>query len=209
MFKLLRRLATKSGTGKAAVRQARPRLEVLEGREVPATLTLSVAYGVSRQITLSGSLIDHPNPSLQTINVSGKATGTTMTNMQGQFSVTLEATGLGTVIAAVMDSSTTPVSVTLTDAPLSLTFDAVEATGHVWTLQGQINYSQRPPALIVYFGGSPTSLQMMTTGATSSGHYELGVMLNGTPSDNGIAWAKVVSPWGTESPLALDSITQT
>jgi hypothetical protein len=209
MFELLRRLTTKTKQSKAAPRLARPRLEVLEGREVPAALTLSVAYGMGRQITLSGTLSDHPNPSLQTITICGRANALAMTNMQGQFSVTVEANGLGTVSATAADHSTNTPTVTLTDAPISLTLNAVEGAGHLWTLSGDVTYARGLTWMTVLFGGTPVSLQYWMAGTNSSGHYETGVMLNGTPSDNGTVWAKVFSPWGTVSELALDTISQT
>ena len=60
-----------------------------------------------------------------------------------------------------------------------------------------------PGMLPVTFGGVPVSLQHQTTMTNSTGHYSTSVFLNGTNSDNGTVWAKVTTPWGTESELAL------
>src|SRR5262245_3274937 len=106
----------------SAPRACRPLgLETLEDRNSPSTLTLSVTYGSGRNVTLSGTLSDHPNPGGQTINFAGKVSGAAVTSAQasvpglgdvtvlaadgsshlavGVYSVTLQATGLGDVTA--------------------------------------------------------------------------------------------------------------
>src|SRR4051794_36968142 len=103
MFQLFSRQTRKSHP---APRTARPRLESLEGRLVPATVTLNpITYGTGRQVTLSGTLSNTGNVAWQMIALGGQVSGTTMTNAQGQFSATLTASALGNVTAALSGDS--------------------------------------------------------------------------------------------------------
>jgi len=220
MLGLLRRLASQAGQRKSAPpRFAHLRLETLERREVPATLTLSVTYGTGKMVTLSGTLSGLDNPSLQPITLTGQVSDTTYTNAYGQFSVTESAAGLGNVTATFMpavmsgfaatsNASGTTASVTLTDVKPALTFFADEHPGNLWTLYGDVTYSRGPTNLVVYFGGVPISLEGKTATTDSSGHYQVSVFLNGTTSDNGTASAVVYTPWDTPSEAALDVIYQ-
>jgi hypothetical protein len=224
MFGLLRRLAGKPTQTTSAPRFARLRLESLEARQVPATLTLSVTYGTGKMVTLSGTLSGVDNPSLQMITLGGQVQDTIFTNSMGQFSVTESAMTLGDVTATYvpmsmfasgstsasssMFNSGTTASVTLTDVTPSLTFCAHEYPGSVWVLSGDVTYSRGPGSLPVYFGGRPVSLSGQTATTNSSGHYETTVYLNGTSSDNGIATAVVYTPWNTPSEEALTYVHQ-
>jgi hypothetical protein len=209
MFGLLRRLAGKPTPPTTAPRFARPRLERLEGREVPATLTLSVSYVTGRVVNLSGTLSDVSNPSMQPISLGGKVSASTSTNMMGQFSINTPASDLGTVTATLQDGSGTTATATLVDVTPSLTFRALEQPGHLWVLEGDVTYTGRDLNMLpVTFGGVPVSLQHQATMTNSTGHYSTSVFLNGTNSDNGTVWAKVATPWGTESELALQVIDQ-
>jgi len=233
MLGLLRRLADKAPQPKATPRFARLRLEPLEARQVPATLTLSVSYGTGKTVTLSGTLSGLDNPSLQMITLGGQVSDTTYTNSLGQFSVTETAVNLGDVTATFVPTSmsgpstmlmsatlssysgTTMTSgsgatagVTLTDVAPSLTFYAEEHPGRLWTLYGDVTYSRGPANLVVYFGGVPVSLEGKTATTGNTGHYETSLFLNGTSSDNGTAEAVVRTPWNTASEVAIDNIHQ-
>jgi len=209
MFGLLRR-STRNTNPNKATRHARPRLEALEGRDVPSTLTLSVSYGIGRNVTMSGTLSDTPNQSLQAINLGGQVSSTTMTNAYGQYSVTLTASGLGTVTAKAADNTSNTASADLTDVtPVITDFFATEGTNHVWTFSGDLTYGGRSTmGMLVYLGGAPISLSNQTAMVDNSGHFTTNVTLNGTASDNGMATARVVTPWGDWSDFASANVFQ-
>ena len=62
-------------------RQARPRLEALEERWVPATITItSVTYGLGTSFTIAGTLSNNPTIANQAIKIDGAAQGSATTN---------------------------------------------------------------------------------------------------------------------------------
>jgi hypothetical protein len=208
MFGLLSRWTQKPRPSHA--RRARLRLERLEARDNPSTLTLSVTYGSGRSVTLSGTLSNTANPAMQQIDFSGQVSGFTGTNSQGQFSATFQAAALGTITATDHDGSSNSPQVTLADVTPTLTFIASEGQYHQYTLYGDVTYvGHDPSSLTVTFGGDPESLQMVSTWTDTNGHYSTTVTLNGTSTDNGVAWAKVTTPWGTDSALKEADIHQT
>jgi hypothetical protein len=210
MFGLLRTTG-KPTQVRTAPRFARLGLERLEQREVPAMLTLSVSSVSGRVVNLSGTLSGVSNPSMQPISFSGMATDSTMTNSMGQFSLNTPGMGLGDVTATVTtpDGSTATATAPIVDVTPSLALNAIEYPGHLWVFTGDVTYTGRDLQwLPVSFGGVPVSLQYRATMTDSSGHFSMSVYLNGTNSDNGTVWAKVTTPWGTESEMALSDVHQ-
>jgi hypothetical protein len=185
-------------------------LEALEDRNSPSTLILNiVAYGPGTSVTFSGALRGSDNPGGQTINFSGKVTGSTTTTPCGMYAITLKASGLGDVTAQTADGMSNVAVVTLTDtAPRITQFQAIEGTGHLWTFQGDVTY-RYPQGLIVNLGGMPDSLQGKTAPVDSSGHFWVVLELNGTTSDNGTASAVTTDPWGLTSNTAYSNVFQT
>lgn len=194
-----------------APRFVQPQLEELESRWVPSTVTLNpLSYGIGRQVTVSGTVTDCFNPAFKLINISGQACGMTMTNSQGQFSVTVQANSLGYITATEWSDPSSAASALLTDVtPVISEFTACEHPGNMWILEGTVSYSRGAQLMVVNFGGVPVSLRYQTTMTNTSGHFELSVLLNGTISDNGSVWAQTISPWGTRSDFKWDHITQT
>jgi hypothetical protein len=189
-------------------RTARLRLEDLESRDVPSTVTLNVTYLTGKNITLSGQLTGAANNAGQTITIGGKATGSTITNTAGYYTITLEASELGAVTAQAADGQSNTAQVTLTDEAPSITeFDADELGDRVWNFNGRISYFRSMQGLKIEFGGL-ASLQGKWTQTSSTGTYSLLVLLNGLTSDNGNSSAKCISPWGTESEIQYDWVMQ-
>jgi hypothetical protein len=211
MFGLLTRASSKAPVASCLVpRRARLRLEELEGRALPSTVTLAVTYGTGKNITLSGVLSNTATVSGQQIDISGVASGTATTDASGDFSVNLTATGLGDVKAVTHDQSSNAATVTLTDqAPVLTAFQATEGTNHVWTLSGTVTYFRYFASMTINFGGTPVHVQGVTTNADETGHFEVCVQLDGQADDNGLVWAQAVSPWGTTSDKLYDTILQT
>lgn len=208
----------------------RPRLglEYLEARDVPTTilppaeggstrridtcgfLTINAIYGRGTSVTFVGDLLGVENDAYRTINISGKATGTTMTDENGHYQITLNATGLGNVRAELADEPFIHADVELWDeAPVITSFDAIEGQDNVWRFRGTITYHRFLEDVTIYFGGAPISLQGKSVMVDDLGCFELVVILNGEGTDNGTATAQAVSPYGLQSEVAYDSVFQT
>jgi hypothetical protein len=209
MFGLLSRRHEASPASTCA-RFTRLNLERLETRDAPANLSLSVVYGTGTTVTLSGDLTNTANPANQAIQIVGKASGTTTTDANGHYSITLQATGLGAVGAALANDNRVKATATLTDtAPVITSFVAIEEQNGVWEFRGTITYNRYFDSMTIYFGGQPIDLQNKTTTANSSGSFDVCIQLNGLSSDNGNAAVWAVDPWGLQSNLAMDYIHQT
>lgn len=178
------------------------------GPQLP-TLTISVAYGWGRTVTLSGELYGVDRVGGVTIEITGQADGTTTTDSQGNYSITLTADGLGTVYAEAVGTAAQAMD-ELWDVPPEITsFVATEGQDRVWTLSGTVTYHRPFNSLPVSFGGVPVSIAGGGTSTDSSGSFSWLVRLNGTASDNGLAWAMATSPWGLESEKSYVNIHQT
>jgi hypothetical protein len=187
---------------------ARPSLEAFESRYVPtALLTLGVKYEIGRDISLGGTLTGVANVSNVTVTLSGKVSGTATTDSNGNYDVTLTATGLGTVYASAAGASASEELWDIT--PIITSFSASEGAGNVWTFSGTVRYRRLFDSLTVNFGGSPVNLQCCSTGTDDEGSFSWAVTLSGTTIDNGAIWAQAVSPWGTASEKAYDYVLQT
>jgi hypothetical protein len=183
-----------------------------------ALLTMSVSYGAGTSITLSGSLSDTSQYAGQTIVISGKASGTTVTDANGNFSVTLNASGLGLVFAVTQDGSSNIASVTLTDTPPSITeFNAVEGGGNVWEFTGTVTWNQtweymggeiQGPPKIGTVGFTAVSEGEMS-GGTCTGTFAIAILLDGTQATNGNYIATVTDCWGQVSNEAIENVYQT
>jgi hypothetical protein len=197
MFGLLTRAGRKKKV--PAPRRARLGLECLESRDAPSTLTMSVAYGSGRGITLSGALTGTPCPAGQTVRISGQAAGLAVTDSGGHYTINLVASGLGPVSGKTVDGSSNTAQVTLTDtAPVLTNLKACEGVGDLWTFSGTVTY-RSPQGLTVSFGGQPVTLQGKITPVSYTGTFSLSIRLNGTSTDNGMVSAGVMDPWGLTS----------
>lgn len=191
-------------------RHARLRLEYLEDRCVPADISMNVSYNTGKSITISGQLTNHADPGFQMISIGGVALGTALTDQNGNYSITLEADELGDVTVQAMDESTDVEQFTLTDVAIGLySFTGVEGTNRFWTFTGTASYSRSFDSITILFGGFPVTLDGQSTTTNSSGVFEFVIQLNGDNSDNGFAWAKAQSPWGTLTSPQYYNVLQT
>ncbi len=203
-------LSRQKKSSSPVARQARPWLERLEDRCVPSTLTASVTYGTARSITLTGTETADGSVSGKTITIWGVASGSTTTDTNGNFSITLTASSLGDVRLKDTDGSSNIVTITLTDtAPALTSFTAVEGSGNVWCFSGTVAYNRSFSDLTIYFAGTPISIQGKTTTVDNTGHFELYLTLNGLASDNGTVSASATDAWGLTSNTLTDTVHQT
>jgi hypothetical protein len=173
-------------------------------------LTLSVTYGSQRQVTLSGQVYDE-SPGGRTVTFTGAASGSTTTDSQGYFSVTLTASMLGSVMATTTDAagqSSNAAQVQLQSSrPVIQGFTCSEQSdGYLFS--GTV-LDESPGGLVVYLGGVPVSLQGKTVTVQADGTWSILIQLNGTQTDEGTATAYVTDWWGQQSETALTDVHQT
>lgn len=238
MFSFLTRRPARRST---PARTIRPRLECLEARDCPAgglqpndqlwwllntsvpsqnaptndsgpAISLSISYNQKKSVTLTGHVTDPvSSPAGLTVQFSGKVVGTAVTDANGNFSLTADASALGAINAVVTDalgnvSDTATVNVT-SNAPKISNFGCVEGYLHIFTFTGTVT-DESAPGLTVNFGGSPVSLQGKSVAVKADGTFEFTVQLNGTTSDNGTATAQTTDWWGLTSNLATCNVFQ-
>jgi hypothetical protein len=170
------------------------------------TLTLSLAYGAQRAVTLSGQ-VTAPAPGGLTVTFTGAAAGTTTTHADGSYSLTVTASQLGNVQAVVQDpwgQNSAPAQVTVANnAPTVTNFQAIHQSLNVWTFQGQVT-DESAPGLSVRFGGLPSLAgQMVTVG--SDGWFYLTITLQA--GEAGTASAQTTDWWGLNSNTALADVS--
>jgi hypothetical protein len=192
-------------------------------------LTLNVAYGAGRQVTLSGQVsaaAGNSSPGfvgpVQSVPMSGvtvvfhgAASGSAITDPNGNFALTTNASGLGEVDAGTADGQSNMASVVLSSsAPFISNFAAFEeGSTHVWDITGHVtdgNFSAQ--GLTVLIGGSPVTIYYNGQGRSATvdayGNFDLCISLNGTSSDNGNISAMVTDAWGLQSNQPITGIMQ-
>ncbi|MFO0970590.1 MAG: hypothetical protein U0793_34025 [Gemmataceae bacterium] len=167
------------------------------------TLTLQVAYGAGRMVTLSGVVSDE-SPGGQLVSFSGMVVGSTLTNPDGSFSFTAQASALGSVAARTVDAwglLSDPGAVTLTsDAPVIETFTVAYNADHYVTLQGRVT-DESLDGLLVQFSGAVLSIAGKTAAIDAvTGVFTLTLQLQ--PDESGGVGAMVTDWWGLASNLA-------
>jgi hypothetical protein len=174
-------------------------LEALEGRDCPSTISLSVAYGTQRNITLSGQVTNAAHPAGLTVQIAGVASGTTVTDANGNYSITLPAVQLGTVTAATTDGQSNTAQAMLAGAPPQIVnFTWTLGSTGLSTFSGQV-LDASAPGLTVNFGGEPVSMQNQHVTVDADGWFYFTIRLNGTATDNGEVTATVTDWWGLQS----------
>jgi hypothetical protein len=144
-----------------------------------------------------------------TVQISGVASGSTTTDANGNYAITLTAGALGTAKAATADGKSNVASVALNwSAPVIQDFACVELPNHWFTFTGKV-IDPDAGGLTVRFGGGPESLQNQSTTTAADGTFSFTIQLNGTVDDNGTASAVVTNWWGQTSACAYCDVYQT
>lgn len=161
--------------------------------------TLSVAYGSGTTVTITGTVSAAQAGGL-TIVFGGKATGSVITNADGSFSFTAQASGLGDVTVNTADAwgqAAPQAQVTLAPtAPQITNFTATETTQGSWTFTGKVT-GQNVQGMLINFGGLMT-LQGKTALVLADGTFSLSLSLE----EAGTATAQTIDPWGQPSNIA-------
>jgi hypothetical protein len=168
--------------------------------EAPA-VSFSIAYGQQHMVTLSGRVTDE-HPGGLTVNFGGVVTGSAVTNADGTFSITLQASALGQVQAMTTDTwgvgSAVASATVANGAPQLVAVSAVEGTNNVWTIQGTVS-DECAQGLTVSFSGLP-SVEGKTATVSSNGTFCLIVTLQ--PGECGTISALTTDWWDTTSNLS-------
>lgn len=184
-------------------------LERLEDRLSPSTaaadsLSLDVTYLQGQQATFSGQLRSPTGPIANaTINLSGVVDGSTTTDSQGNYSITLSIPQLGTEDAVAPNTSANEALVQVVGgSPTISDFTAVAEGNGLWLFSGTVTGAPTQGE-VVNFGGI-TPLQGQSTEVNSDGTFDFYAII---PSgEGGWAYAQAVDWWGDTSPKAVDYV---
>jgi hypothetical protein len=130
------------------------------------------------------------------------ASGNTTTDAEGDFTVTLVASGLGNVDAQTEDANgvsnvaTEPLSVPPPQID-SLTY--TESRDNTFVICGHVN-CQDPQGLTVNFGGEVVALDGQSATVGADGWFQITITI--PINDNGIFTAQVTDYWGQQSNVA-------
>ena len=169
------------------------------------SVTLSITYGIQRTVTLSGQ-VTAGSPGGLTVQFTGVVNGSVVTNPDGTYSLTAQASALGNIQAQTTDvwgqASSTAQATVSSAAPRITNFGAVQGAGNTWTFQGQVT-DESAAGLVVQFGGLPSLLGQTAT-VQANGWFYLTIQLQ--PGENGGASAQTTDWWGLASNEAEDLI---
>jgi hypothetical protein len=179
-----------------------------QGNSGPTIDGLNVTYNGKANVTLSGTVTDPNGVADLIVSFTGQVSGIAVTNANGSFTLTTNASGVGVVNAVVVDNrgDSSPVATVTLSAtgPTITNFAAVEGYDQIFTFTGDVT-DQPPGGLPVTFGGVP-SMAGQTTTTNADGSFELVVQLNANGSDNGTVWAQTTDWWGLTSQQATTSV---
>ncbi len=179
-----------------APRSFRPCLERLETRFSPASLSMNYAYGTGNNVTISGQLTGASNDANQVIGISGYGANTqTTTDANGNYSVTVPVTQLGTVSAVAMVNGQQQASNSVTinpAAPQITNFVAIEEPNGYYEFTGTVTGTPNPEGMTITLDGL-SSIQGQTITVNSNGTFSDSFNMNGQAGNVG---ATTMDWWG-------------
>src|SRR5262249_53175233 len=153
----------------------------------------TLSRGRGPQVTLSGQVTDE-FPAGRTVLFSGPVQGTVLTDPQGRFTFTANATARGHITADVSDDWDQHgyQGIDFLPPPPHVTdFGGTEGSGGVWTFTGHV--APEYAGTQIQLGGLP-SLQGQTATVQEDGSFTLVITL--TPGEEGTATAVATDWWG-------------
>jgi hypothetical protein len=182
------------------------KLNTPAGNQAPY-LTMSVAYGSQRSVTLSGQVYDE-SPGGLAVSLSGVAAGTATTDSSGHYSVTLTATGLGQVMGTVTDSSnvssTAAYVALLNNVPQITNFAITTDSLGVYTIRGKV-VDEDPAGLTVTLSSAIAQFNGRQITVGSDGWFQITISA-GRMAVHGETSATVTDWWGQTSDPVYDTI---
>jgi hypothetical protein len=194
MFGLFKPSSLKKRSDK--LRGPRLRVESLEERNCPSGfISLQETQLPGTLVDLSGA-ISSSEPTTETIVFTGVAPGQTAVDASGNFDLQTEATSLGVVTAAEVDSTGAVLAtsnVTIASSTPSLTLTASFNSNNTVVLSGQVTDDQ-PGGLTVSFSGAVNG----TAVTDADGNFSLQT----TVGSSGYVDASTINVWGLASNTA-------
>jgi hypothetical protein len=159
-----------------------------------SSLTLNFAYDEQNNVTFSGQLTGEANNAGQTITITGYGGTTTVTtDANGNYSIVLAVTQLGTVTASYSGQQPATASVNVNPPPPNITsFGASQEPNGYWEFSGTITGTPDPEGLVIQLSGLP-ALQGMTITVNANGTFSEEFQLNG---ESGTVECSVTDWWG-------------
>jgi hypothetical protein len=167
---------------------------------------MAVVSPGSTTVTIAGQVTNTTSPGGLTVQLGGKVNGTAATDANGNYSATLQASGLGVITAATTDGQSNVAQFTLVDTEAVITaFTDMHGSQSLYTFTGHVAGGYEGE--VVNFGGLH-DLQGQSATVDANGNFSITVQLDGLADDNGFATAQTVDAWGITSNLALDFVAQ-
>jgi hypothetical protein len=148
---------------------------------------------------------DTTHPAGQVIGISGQGwNGSAITDGNGNYTVTIPVTKLGTVTAMTMDNQSNRPQVALNPpAPQIVNFVASAEPGGLEDFSGKVTGTPNPGGMSIAFGGL-TALLNRYTQVNADGTFDVVFALNGQV---GVAMAQTKDWWGQVSNVAQDYVS--
>lgn len=172
-------------------------------------IVLNLAYGANKQLTLSGKVTDD-TPSGLTVSITGLATGTVTTDSNGNYTITVTASGPnGTITATTADIWGQAASAQVTasnSAPVISALSASASSYGFWSITGKVA-DEHPGGLTLTFTSTDVpAINGLTTTVQADGSFSLTVLIPNTQS--GYFYAQTTDWWGVQSNVDWDMIVQ-
>src|SRR5262245_36128018 len=179
---------------------ARPRLELLEGRNCPSTpfvCGLTVAQAGGHLVRVTG-VVRNEVPSGCVVTLGGQVSGTATPNMSGAFDVTLEASGLGTITAQATNcqgQTGNVASAVLANAPPNITSFSVTPSGsNYYVFSGTVSDEHAEGLTVTITAEPAVGLQPFSITVGPDGHFSC--QMPSWPFQPGLVFADCTDAWG-------------
>jgi hypothetical protein len=179
-----------------------------EGHNQPPSIeSFSVSQAGRHDVLLEGSVSDDGPVSGLAVGFTGVVVGSTSTDADGNFSVVLTASALGTITATATDEgglSSDPSNADLTNLPPTISVTARQVAGGCWIIEGSVS-DEWAYGLTVTLSSSHPLLDGVSVEVGSNGGFEFSI-LDPTANLSGATVAASVTDWWGESDTSFTSI---
>ena len=151
----------------------------------------------SKNVGLVGSVTNTPNPGGMGVLFSGQVVGSTTTDANGNFNVTLPASDLGAVYAATGDGQSNIARGAVVDPGTTIvSMMGSQYPGNVWLFSGQVQGGYQGE--VVHLSGVK-DLEGKSTTLDWSGRFSYVQPMDNTMDDVGDAYFQATDAWGLNS----------
>jgi len=155
--------------------------------------------GPNRMVTVTGQ-VSCNSPAGLKVNLSGVVSGSVVTNANGTFTYTGQASAPGQIQAAVTDCwgvTVTSTATLINNPPRIVNFQAINNGNNTWTFTGQVQ-DEYAAGLVIRLGGIPSlDNSNVTVTVQANGTFSYTIMLQ--PGESGGVTAECTDWWGQTS----------